>query len=132
MRKGIKKVGLNILVVDDEQPIAESIRAVLKDEGTRSMPSTMAKKPLVRLAAFPVHYHIMIMDHLMHNVSGLEFLVQLPMNVFKGKIIVLSGFLTPGLDAKYRALGVDRIMRKPFGADELRQAVEALRPTKTP
>lgn len=127
----MKMDGLNILVVDDELPIAESIRAVLREGGHSIDAVRDGGDALARLAALPVHYHIMIMDHLMHKVSGLEFLVQLPMNVFKGKIIVLSGFLTLELDAKYRALGVDRIMRKPFGADELRRAVEELRPSKT-
>ena len=57
----------------------------------------------------------------------------LPMNAFHGKIIVLSGYLTPELDAKYRALGVDRVIRKPFNADELRkdQIEESGRPRRS-
>ena len=83
---------------------------------------------LARLKELPNHYHILITDHLMKRVSGLEFLVKLPVNVFKGRIIVLSGYFSLDLDAKYRALKVDRIMRKPFELDDLRRTVEELRP----
>ena len=128
MHAGMNSGGLNILVVDDELPITESIRVILQNAGHSVDVVYDGEDALARLTELPDHYHILITDHMMKRVSGLEFLVELPVNVFKGRIIVLSGYLTPELDAKYRALGVDRIMRKPFNADELCQAVEELRP----
>jgi two-component system chemotaxis response regulator CheY len=128
MGKVTKGEGLNILAVDDEPQITDLIRVILQNAGHSVDVLHDGGEALARLTELPGHYHLLITDHVMRKVSGLEFLVQLPMNVFKGRIIVLTGNLTPELDAKYRALGVDRIMRKPFNADELRQTVEELRP----
>ena len=64
----------------------------------------------------------------MPKVSGLEFLVKLPLNTFKGKIIVLSAYLTPELEVALRSLGAEGIMPKHFDVNELRKAVEELRP----
>ena len=126
----MKLKGLNILVVDDELPVTESLRAVLKNAGHSVDAVHDGEDALARLREVPDHYQILITDHLMRKVSGLEFLVQLPLNGFHGKIIVLSGYLTLELDAKYRALGVDKIMKKPFDVEELRRAVEELRPLR--
>jgi len=123
--------GLNILVVDDEVPFTELIKAVLKNAGHSVDVVYDGGDALAKLTAMPEHYHILITDHSMRKVSGLELLVHLPVNSFKGRIIVLSGYLTLELDAKYRALGVDKIMGKPFAAVSLCQAIEELRAATT-
>lgn len=119
---------LNILAVDDEKSITASIRFVLKRQGHTVDAVSDGADALARLAELPGHYDILITDHAMCKVSGLELLTLLPVNTFKGKIVVLSGYLTLELEAKYRSLGAHRIIRKPFELDELRQAVEELRP----
>ena len=119
---------MNILVVDDELPITSSIKAVLKKSGHAVDSVCNGAEALTRLAELPNHYHILIVDHAMPKVLGLELMVHLPVNTFSGGIIVLSGFLTPELEAKYLALGADRIMQKPFDVHELRKAIEELGP----
>jgi DNA-binding response OmpR family regulator len=118
---------LNILVVDDEAPVTTSIKVALSGAGHFVDVLHDAAEALMRLAEFPNHYHILITDHLMSKISGMQFLLQLPVNAFKGKIIVLSAYLTPQLEKDFQRLGAERIMRKPFDADELRTAVEELR-----
>ena len=115
-------------MVDDEVRFAELIKVVLQNAGHQVDVVHDGADALAKLTAHPEHYHILITDHSMRKVSGLELLLDLPVNTFKGRIIVLSGYLTLELDAKYRALGADRIMKKPFDVDELRKTVEELRP----
>jgi len=119
---------LNILVVDDEESICAAIKVVLKSAGHAVDVVHDGEEGLARLRELPNHYHIVITDHSMKKVSGLEFMVQLPVNTFKGKIIVLSAYLTPELKNKYRVLGADRIMEKPFDVVELRKYVAELAP----
>jgi len=119
---------LNILVIDDEETVCAALKVVFKCVGHAVDAVYDGEQALSRLRELPHHYQILVMDHFMKKISGLEFMVNLPVNTFKGKIIVLSGYLTPELEAKYRALGADRIMRKPFDADELRKAIEELSP----
>src|SRR5438034_1247306 len=84
----------NILVVDDEAAVGASINTLLKNSGCSVDVVRDGKDALSRLTDLPGHYDILITDHLMDKISGLEFLVQLPVNTFKGKIIVLSAYLT--------------------------------------
>ena len=113
-----------MLVVDDEAAVGTSINIMLKKSGYAVDVVRDGGDALDRLRTSPGHYDILITDHLMCRVSGLEFLLQLPMNTFNGKVIVLSAFLTVELEAQYRSLGADRILRKPFDVDELRTTIE--------
>jgi CheY-like chemotaxis protein len=119
---------LNILVVDDELAVTSALKVLLSRFGHSVDVVHDGADALVRLRELPSHYQIVIVDHFMSKVTGVQFMVELPVNTFKGKIIVLSGYLNLELEAKYRALGVDRIMRKPFDVEELRQAVEKWKP----
>ena len=119
---------LNILMVDDEWPDAASIKVVLKDMGCVVDELHDGEVALARLTEWPGHYHILIVDNSMKRISGLELLEQLNGKPFKGKVIVMSGYLTLELDVKYRSLGADKIIRKPFELAELCRAVEELRP----
>jgi CheY-like chemotaxis protein len=122
------EAGLNILVVDDELSVTVSIRLTLKSRGHSVDSLDRAPEALERLKQYPDHYHILITDHLMPGMTGLELLTQLKQTAFKGKIIVISAYLTAALEGQYKALGADMIMQKPFVLDELRMAVEELRP----
>ncbi len=121
--------GLNILVVDDEASATISIGLALKSKGHSVDDLHRATEALERLTQFPDHYHILITDHLMPGMTGLDLLKQLKQTAFKGKIIVISAYLTRELEGQYTALGVDKIMQKPFVLDELRMAVEEFRPS---
>jgi len=118
---------MNILVVDDDSANIVSIKVVLKSMGHTVEVLKDGADALTRLTEQPDHYHILITDHAMCNVSGQELLAQLKSTAFKGRIIVLSGYMTLELEAKYRELGADKIIRKPFDLDEMRNAVEELR-----
>lgn len=113
-------------MVDDDAPVAASIKFVLKQAGhavdvTHDGPETIA-----RLQELPAHYDVLITDHAMPRMSGLELLVKLPLNMFKDKIILISAYLNTELERKYTALGAGKILHKPFEVDDLRKAVEAL------
>jgi two-component system response regulator YesN len=121
-------VNLNILAIDDEEVVTELINALFQRMGHSVDQLHNAQDALSRIKNSPDHYDILITDHLMHKVTGLELLSQLPKNSFKGKIIVISGYMTNELENEYRALGASKIIRKPFNIDELRKAVEELKP----
>ncbi len=116
------------MAVDDEASVTISINLALKSRGHSIDILNSATDALERLTQFPGHYHILITDHLMPGMTGLDLLKKAKQTAFKGRIIVISAFLTASLEAQYTALGADKIMQKPFVLDELRMAVEELRP----
>jgi len=117
---------LNILVVDDEPSTVISVAAVLKRCGHIVEGVPDGEDALTRLSENLHRYHIVITDHAMEKVTGLELLTALRATAFRGKVVVLSAYLTYDLKLSYHALGVDRLIPKPFELAELRTAVEEL------
>jgi len=85
---------------------------------------------LTRLIEWPKHYHVLITDHEMPRLSGLELLQHLEGKLFGGKIVVMSGSMTDPLETQYKSLGAFKVIRKPFKVEELRLAVEEASPRK--
>ncbi len=117
---------LHILVADDEKSVTTSVAFVLKRAGHTADVVHDGDEALDRITKQPGHYHILITDHVMVKMSGLELLAQLRKANYHGKIIVLSGNLTAQLEEEYRGLGAEKIIHKPFELFELRKAVEEL------
>ena len=70
------------------------------------------------LALFQDHegeFDAIITDNEMPEMDGLNLVCSLREMGFKGRIIVMSGGMTPHKLAKYRELGIDGYLAKPFG-----------------
>jgi DNA-binding response OmpR family regulator len=70
-------------------------------------------------------FEIVITDHMMPGWVGWELLKNLEGTAFKGKSIVLSGYLSSQIEAIYRGLGVEHVIPKPFDLSQIREAVAA-------
>jgi len=68
----------------------------------------------------PTAYDVVITDHHMATMSGLELVARLRAMAYSGKIIVFSSELSEKVDASYRAHKVDFILPKPVFPSELR------------
>jgi len=117
---------MNILVVDDETSTIISVAFVLRHCGYTVDSVEDGEDALCRLKENLERYHILITDHAMMKVSGLQLVEQLRTTEFRGKIVVLSSHLTRDLRDSYEALGADRFISKPFDLIELRQTIEDL------
>ena len=124
---GMRTKSLNILVVDDETAVTASLIVVLRKPDCEVDAVHDGSEALAKLTESPDRYHILITDHYMQTVGGLELVEKLRKRSFLGKIIVLSGYLSLELQDAYRKLGVDRIIKKPFDLQEIRQAIAELR-----
>jgi CheY-like chemotaxis protein len=83
---------------------------------------------LEKISAAPTAYDLILTDHHMPVMNGLE-LVTAPRSVpISAKIIVFSSGLNPKVAAAYLALGVIRILPKPIFPSELRRALTELFP----
>lgn len=117
---------LNILVVDDEESSVISVAFVLRHGGHTVDTAGNGNEALARLKEKALQYHILITDHAMPEVSGLQLMGRLRATGFRGKTVVLSAFLTRDLRESYQALGADCLISKPFDLADLRKAVENL------
>lgn len=80
----------------------------------------------MRFGATTRPFDVVITDHRMPRMGGLQLVQRLRAKNFVGKILVLSGHLSDEDIRAYEALKVDMMMSKPFDFDELQEAMLVL------
>jgi CheY-like chemotaxis protein len=115
------KKKLRILGVDDEPVIGESIAFVL-EAPHRTIVIAKDGHEALALAA-KGKFDVVITDHRMPRTGGLELVRKLRARKYTGKIVVLSGYLSPENIGTYEELAVDEVVGKPFDSDELRDVI---------
>ena len=113
-----------ILAVDDEPIISESITYVLEAPHRKIAVAKNGQEALARVAK--EKFDVIIADHRMPHSGGLELVRRLRKRKYNGKIVVLSGHLSPDNIGTYEELDVDEVLEKPFDPGELRDIVEWL------
>jgi two-component system response regulator YesN len=81
---------------------------------------------LAKLETSPQSFDIIITDHRMPRLCGLELVRELRERNFDGKIAVLSAHLDEATVRGYEEQKVDVMISKPFDVDQLRGAINAL------
>lgn len=114
---------LNILLAEDERSVAFSISFALKADGYKIEIVNDGEEALAELARKPGAFDLLITDHSMPRMDGVELVKRFREAAFRGKIAVLSAHLSAENRAAYGALGVDLLVPKPFDVHELRAAI---------
>lgn len=117
---------LNILSVDDEFPVAHAVSFALSTPDRQLTLAFDGDEALAKIAQHSVRFDVVIIDHKLPRVSGVELVQQLRAGNFGGKIIVLSAHLTDENRRTYKELKVDAMVAKPFDVYKLRAVVDSL------
>ena len=117
---------LQILVVEDEKAIAHMIAMVLGGPASKVARATSGWEALIKIGATARPFDVVITDHRMPRMTGLQLVRRLRAQNFGGKILVLSAHLADEDIRAYEELRVDMMMSKPFDFDELQQAMAIL------
>ncbi len=117
---------LRILYAEDMRQLRELMSVVLTDEGHHIETVSDGAEALERLTKSPTAFDLLITDHHMPVMNGLELVRQLRLRPFPGKIIVFSSELSQAVHDKYRQLAVDLILPKPIFPLTLRRLLEQL------
>ena len=121
-----EKQHCNILIADDEKSVSISISFIVKRLGFAVETVDDGEPALEKIRKSPGGYKLLITDHTMLRMDGLQLVGQLNRLRFPGKILVLTAYLNKDIEDAYKALGVDSIMHKPFDPGLLRDAVRNL------
>jgi len=117
---------MRILVVEDEKAVAHMIAMVLGGPASKVVRARSGWEALIKIGATAQPFDVVITDHRMPRMTGLELVRQLRAKNFGGKILVLSAHLSDEDIRAYEELRVDMMMSKPFDFDELQQAMAVL------
>ena len=114
------------MLAEDEPSVAFSVSFALKADGHNIEIVNDGGQALFELTSKPGAFDVLITDHSMPRVSGVELVKRLRDSTFKGKVVVLSAHLSDETRAAYVALGVEFLIPKPFDVHGLRAAIRRL------
>ena len=117
---------LQILTVEDESAIAQMLGVVLGGPASKITCASDGWEALIKIGASKKPFDVVITDHQMPRVSGLDLVRRLRRRKFDGKILVLSAHLSDEDIRAYEELNVDMMMSKPFDFEELQSAVAVI------
>lgn len=120
------KKHLRILYADDMRELREIARIALSREGHLIECVADGRQALDRITANPTGYDLLISDHHMPELDGLELISHVRALSFPGKILIFSSELSPTITDAYNELKVDRMLFKPVFPSELRQVLADL------
>lgn len=119
-------VALHVLLIEDEPHIAEAIRFILSREGYRVSHVADGSAALTELRA--LEPDLMILDHMLPGMSGLDILVQLRADpAFHHLPVMMLTARGRDRDLAERA-GANRFLSKPFANADLLAEVRAMSP----
>lgn len=117
---------LRILVVEDDKAVARVIALMLGGPTAKIAMAANGWEALIKIGATARPFDVVITDHRMPRMNGLQLVERLRTKNFGGKILVLSAHLTEEDIRAYEELNVDMMMTKPFDFDELQRAMAVL------
>jgi CheY-like chemotaxis protein len=117
---------LQILAVEDEKAVAQILAVILGGPMANVSRAGDGWEALIKIGATARPFDVIITDHRMPRMGGLELVRRLRTRNFEGKILVLSAHLSDEDIHAYEELKVDMMMSKPFDFEEIQNAVAIL------
>jgi CheY-like chemotaxis protein len=122
MKAGDKKTR-RVLYVDDMRELREVASLALTRCGHKVDSAPDGQEALDMVMAAPDAYDIVISDHHMGVMNGLELVMRLREIKFPGMIAIVSSELNEDVEEEYRHHGIERILYKPVALSDLRSLV---------
>lgn len=119
---------LRILYADDVPELREIARISFHRDGHGIECVEDGLLAYNRMLADPNVFDLLITDHHMPNVNGLELVRLMRERDFAGRIMVFTSDISAGVAAEYARLKVDRLLYKPVYPSMLRQVIGELFP----
>lgn len=117
-----------VLYAEDLPDLRELMRLNLLRAGFQVETVGDGGAALQRLREVPGAIDLLITDHQMPGMNGLELVRSLRLLPYPGKVMVYASELDPEVEHTYRRLGVHVILAKPVQPALLRRVVETLLP----
>lgn len=117
---------LRILYADDMKELREVANAALTREGHRIECVASGAEALRRLTDGPDVIDLLITDHHMPGMDGIELVQAVRERELPCRILVFCSALSRDVHDAYRRFAVDRFLYKPVLPSDLRQAIREI------
>ena len=112
-----------ILIVDDEEMIRTLSVAMLEAFGYETLVATDGEKALEIFRSEGSRISLVLLDQSMPTMDGLEVFKQMRRIRPEVKVLLASGFSEQEVSARYRGLGLNGFIQKPFNVKHLSDEV---------
>lgn len=119
-----------ILYADDVRELRELMMVALARDGYSVDCVTDGAQALEKLHAEPAPFDLLITDHHMPRMNGIELVKNLRREGYPGKILIFSSDLSQELNSAYRELRVEKFLFKPVFPSVLRQVLKDIFSTR--
>lgn len=117
---------LRVLCADDNEHMLGVMRKSISDAGHYIECVCDGEAAWQRLSTDITAFDVLITDQQMPRLEGLELVARVRRASFAGRIIVVTGMLTPEIEQAFKSLRVDHLFRKTSGMNLGRMVVRAL------
>ena len=112
--------------------LRELMRDRLALDGHQVETAADGEEALARLTQAPNAFHLIIADHYMPRIDGLDLVWHIRQLPYTGKIVILSSELSPAMHDRYRRFGVTLLLTKPIFPPTFCQMLRQLFPPDAP
>lgn len=123
---------LRVLYAEDLGALRELMRLVLTPQGHTLETCSDGSAAHERILRGPHDFDLLITDHHMPVMNGLELVRAVRLTPFSGRIIVFSSELSPLIHDEYVRLNVDQVLAKPVRPAALRALLAEMFPAHQP
>ena len=115
----------SVLIVDDEKLLVRTLSSALKEAGYKITVAGSAEQAEKHVFGDPP-FDLIILDNRLPRESGIEVVKRVRERSVKSKLILMTAYETPEVEAEAKRLRVDRYLRKPFDLTALLEEIQSL------
>ena len=124
--------GTPVLVVDDEPIVSNVLTSILNRHGYRATVANSAREALAKLAETPGGFRLVMTDHGMPGMTGLELIAEIKRTHPELPVLLLTGWGENVLQTNVVEAPPDAVLGKPINQTDLLEALARLLPVSLP
>lgn len=114
----------DLLLIDDDQWVRDSMRLLFEVEGCRLCALATAEEALQ--ACEIQTFDMILVDYDLPGIDGLEFIRRVNQKNPRARKVLVTAYSSEALFAQARALGVEGFISKPFTSESIEACLSSL------
>jgi DNA-binding NtrC family response regulator len=111
-----------VLIIDDEQSIAEALVLILNDQGYETVSAKTGRDGIIEAARR--NFDVTVTDLRLPDMSGLDVLNAIRRKDEGNRVIVMTAHGTPEMVSQLKERGAVEVLKKPFLPSDILDLIE--------
>ena len=111
--------GQTVMIVDDEKPLVALAEEILAELGYEPVGFNSSPAALRQIREAPQRFDLVLTDETMPELTGTDFARQIRLLRADLPVVLMSGYSSPQLLERARAIGIREVLRKPLQSRDI-------------